>query len=122
VVEQVLDEIGAAAVPRLEVWNKIDALSPDAAPPHARGGAVFRISAQQGLGITALLAAIDEALRGREERLAVDLPPSRSDLLAELHRAGRVVQQEFVDGVVRVTAMVPAKLAGRVRKALAAAL
>ena len=118
VVTQVLEEIGAGDVPVLRVWNKIDALAADATLP--RRGESYRVSAGQGLGIDELLRAIDDQLVENDERLLVDVPQSRGDLLAQLHRGGRVLEQEYVDGIVRVTAMVPAKLAGRVRKALGA--
>jgi GTP-binding protein HflX len=118
VVTQVLEEIGAGDVPVLRVWNKIDALAADASLP--RRGESYRVSAGQGLGIDELLRAIDDQLVENDERLLVDVPQSRGDLLAQLHRGGRVLEQEYVDGIVRVTAMVPAKLAGRVRKALGA--
>jgi GTP-binding protein HflX len=118
VVTQVLEEIGAGDVPVLRVWNKIDALAADASLP--RRGESYLVSAGQGLGIDELLRAIDDQLVENDERLLVDVPQSRGDLLAQLHRGGRVLEQEYVDGIVRVTAMVPAKLAGRVRKALGA--
>ena len=121
VVEQVLGEIGAAEIPAIQVWNKVDRL-----PPASRRGAArersYRVSAKEGTGIAEFLRAIDDNLASDEERLRVEVPQSRGDLLAELYRGGRVLEQEFVDGVVRVTAMVPHKLAGRVRKALSVPL
>src|SRR5262249_39495812 len=117
VVEQVLEEIGAGEIPAVQVWNKVDVLPPGEARIGRAGD--FRVSAKRGIGIDELLRALDEKLVGDQERLAIDVPQSRSDLLAELYRGGRVLEQHFVDGVVRVTAVVPHKLAGRVRKALA---
>lgn len=117
VVERVLGEIGAAEVPVIEVWNKVDTLPEGVAPPRRAGA--FAVSAREAIGIEPLLHAIDEALTRNEERLLVEVPQSRGDLLAELHRGGRILEQEYLDGVVRVTALVPPKLAGRVRKALA---
>ena len=58
-------------------------------------------------------------LTNDQHRIAVEVPQGRDDLLAALYRGGRVLEQEIVDGVVRITALVPDKLAGRVRKALA---
>jgi hypothetical protein len=49
----------------------------------------------------------------------VRIPVSRSDLLAELHRSGRVAEQALDDGAFDVTAYVSAKVAGRIRRALA---
>ena len=42
----------------------------------------------------------------------------RGDLLAQIHQAGRVAQQSLHNGAFQVTAYVPPKVAGRIRKAL----
>jgi len=117
VVERVAEEIGASAIPSLLVWNKMDALPAGHLGAAARAG--FRVSAKEGTGIEGLLQAIDEALVSDQHRIDVDVPAGRDDLLAALYRGGRVLEQEVRDGIVRITAMVPDKLAGRVRKALA---
>jgi 1-acyl-sn-glycerol-3-phosphate acyltransferase len=46
------------------------------------------------------------------------IPVDRGDLLAQIHQAGRVAQQSLHDGAFQVTAYVPPKVAGRIRKAL----
>jgi GTP-binding protein HflX len=119
VVERVLGELGSDETPRITVLNKIDLLPPGHRPfasePNRRP-----ISARTGEGVPELLDAIDHALQARRERLHVWLPASRGDLVARLHRAGTVLQQEYHDGLVEVTALVPPKLAGQVRKALQA--
>ena len=50
------------------------------------------------------------------------IPVGRGDLLAQLHQAGRIAEQRLRDGAFEVTAYVPTKIAGRIRKALAAQL
>ena len=54
--------------PQIEVWNKIDLLAPDARAQvegrAARDASVFAISAVEGTGLDALLAAVAEALGG----------------------------------------------------------
>ena len=77
------------------------------------------VSALHGQGMEALLGEIGRLLAGQRERLHVRIPTSRADLLAELHRTGRVAEQSVDDGAFDVTAYVPAKVAGRIRKALA---
>ena len=47
------------------------------------------------------------------------IPAARADLLAAIHQAGRVAEQALQDGAFEVTAYVPPKMAGRIRKALA---
>ena len=70
-VEQVLKEIGAEAAPRIEAWNKIDALVAEEADrvraEAARREDVDVLSALTGEGVGELLAAASERLReGRE--------------------------------------------------------
>jgi GTP-binding protein HflX len=89
-------------------------------PPPPKGGGCA-ISARSGEGIAALLSDIDRALQSGRERLHIVLPAARGDLLARLHRSGTVLREEYRDGHVDVTALVPPKLAGQVRKSVAGA-
>jgi len=113
VVERVLDEIGAGDRPRVEALNKAD-LAPAAAP----GADGVRISARTGAGLPALLRAIEQRLSAGLERVRCDLPQARGDLLAWLRRSGRIVEEYYRDGRVTVTALVPPKVAGQLRKRL----
>ncbi len=116
IVEQVLQELETTRTPRIMVLNKLDLL------PHGQrlppDGSACAISARTGEGIAELLAAIDRALQSGRERLHIRIPASRGDLIARLHRAGVVLQEEYHDGLVEVTALVPPKLAGQVRKSV----
>jgi len=116
VVEQVLGELGAAETPRITVLNKIDL--PTTLPRPAVVGPGCAVSARTGEGLPQLLRQIGTLLAAQQERLRVRIPVARSDLLAELHRAGRVTEQSLDDGEFIVTAYVPPKIAGRVRRAL----
>jgi GTP-binding protein HflX len=118
VVDRVLAELGAERTPRLTVFNKAD-LPAAVHPRPAVEGPWCRVSALAGEGVPELLALIGELLRARQEKIQVRIPASRSDLLAELHRTGQVAEQALDDGTFAVTAYVPAKVAGRIRKALA---
>jgi GTP-binding protein HflX len=115
VVEQVLHELEAGETPRIAVLNKLDLLPPGHRPPpgDARRCA---ISARTGDGLPALLAAIDAVLQAGRERVHVSLPAHRGDIVARLRRAGTVLQEDYHNGRVEVTALVPPKLAGQVRK------
>jgi GTP-binding protein HflX len=120
VVDHVLRELGADSTPRLTVLNKIDRLAPGERPLGGAGGRCV-ISARTGEGIARLLEAIDGALQSRRERVDLRIPAGRGDLVAQLHRAGTVLRAEYQDGHVDVTALVPPKAAGQIRKAVAAA-
>jgi GTP-binding protein HflX len=115
VVDEVLDEIGAGDRPRVLALNKADLLTPTASalPPGTNGVA---ISARTGSGLPALLTAIEGRLTLGLERVRCDLPQDRGDVLAWLRRAGRIVEEYYRDGVITVTALVPPKVAGQLRK------
>ena len=117
VVERVLGELGAANTTRITVLNKVDLL-PAGQRAVAGSGTRCVISARTGEGVPELLAAIDDALRSGRERLDVRIPAARGDLVARLHRSGTVLREEYEDGHVDITALVPQKLAGQVRKEL----
>jgi GTP-binding protein HflX len=117
VVDEVLDEIGAGKVPRLLVPNKRDRLAPRARPFGLPPDAVL-ISARTGQGMDDLLGAIEAALSKDLARVRLKIPSERGDLVAVLRRTGRVLEEYYRDGTVIVTALVPTKIAGQVRKAL----
>jgi len=118
VVERVLEEIGAGAVPRITVFNKMD-LPGDGRPPQVSGPSCC-ISARSGEGISGLLGEIAAQIDTRQETFHARIPVSRGDLLAILRRSGRVTEESLCDDVFEVTALVPPAIAGRVRKALGA--
>lgn len=93
-VEQVLSEIGSAAIPRLEVYNKIDLL-PDEPPRIERDEAGLPrrvwLSAYTGAGIELLLEAIGE-LTGRDwVRQSLVLEPGDGRLRAWLFERARIL-------------------------------
>jgi len=115
VVEDVLRELDAGDTPRIAVFNKLDVLPPGHRPP-ADDGLRCGVSARTGAGIPDLLTTIDTLLQTGRERLHVWLPAHRGDVVARLHRGGTVLQEDYHDGQVEVTALAPPKLAGQVRK------
>jgi GTP-binding protein HflX len=119
VVERVLTELGAAGLPRITVFNKADLPPPDAGRPVV-SGPTCSVSARTGIGLPQLARQIGTLLAAQQERLHVFIPVHRGDLLAQLHQAGRVAEQALHDGTYEITAYVPPKVAGRIRKALAA--
>jgi 50S ribosomal subunit-associated GTPase HflX len=69
-----------------------------------------------------LLEAIEARLSAGLERVCCEVPPERGDVLAWLRRTGRIVEEYWRDGAVTVTALVPPKIAGQLRKRLAPAV
>ena len=113
VVEQLIEELGATDIPRINVYNKID-LCPGEIPPIDSNGVV--VSARTGEGLDALRDKIAEAL-GRHVRLIkFMLPHTRGDLLEYLHRTCSVSNIEYLEQGISVTAMCSAEAYARLRQ------
>ena len=118
-VEAVLTEIGADAVPRLDVFNKID-LRPDETARIERNEqgepARVHVSALSGAGLALLRAAIAERIGPLAEELELTLPPSAARLRARLFEQG-AVKSEAVDagGAFHLRVSLPRE---RLRRAL----
>ena len=117
VVEAVLEEIGAGNRAVIRVFNKKDLLAAGSPPP-ATGPDAVLVSARTGKDVVALMAAMEARLTVGLERVRCALPSGRGDVLAWLRRVGRVIEEYYRDGVVMVTALVPPKVAGQLRKRL----
>jgi GTP-binding protein HflX len=117
VVEEVLGEIGAGERPVVRALNKVDLL-PGGTPPPGAGADGVAISAATGRGLPDLLGRIEERLTADLERVHCELPSGRGDVLAWLRRSGTVLEEYYRDGVVTVTALLPPKVAGQLRRRL----
>jgi len=117
VVDDVLREIDAGDRPMLLALNKIDLVPGRRLPPEAPTEAIA-ISARTNRGIDSLLAAMEAHFTRGLERVRCALPSGRGDVVAWLRRTGRIVEEYYQDGMVTVTALVPPKVAGQLRKQL----
>jgi len=117
-VRRVIEEVGALEVPMIEVYNKIDALTPDERR---------RLAGQEpsALLISALgRDGIDELLETVASRLALDVvrmtltfdagDPGERERIARLYRHARVVVHESRDDRIVIVADVPRRLIERV--------
>jgi len=106
-VEAVLEAIGASAVPRIDVYNKID-LAGDAgagdtefayavAPAAQRRARAF-VSARTGQGLESLTRLVASALRAGMVRRRVSLPATAGRLRARLHALRAVAGEVPGDG------------------------
>jgi len=109
-VNEVLEQVGAGALPQVRVYNKIDRLEVE---PHSfRDGegriAQVWISAAQRGGIDLLLSAIAERLDCHAREARILLPAASGALRARLFAAG-VVRSERSrdDGALELTVSVP---------------
>ena len=97
-VHEVLESIGADEIPRIEVYNKIDAT--EAVEPvldRDAEGRIVRVwlSAATGDGIELLLAALVENFRGRMLRRRLRVPPEAGRLRARVFELGRVLDEQI---------------------------
>jgi GTPase len=109
-VNEVLEEIGASAIPQIRVYNKIDRL--DSAPridrdQEGRAVAVW-ISAEQGLGLDLLRDAVAERLGRFARRARLKVPASAGALRSRLY-AARAVRAESAadDGSIELAVELP---------------
>jgi GTP-binding protein HflX len=105
----VLAELGAGDKRSLVVLNKSDKVTDPAWRTQLErhfDQAVF-VSAHTGDGIDRLLARLNEMLYDRVERLTLRVPMARADVLALIHREGKIISTEYEDNDAVVQAILP---------------
>ncbi|HQQ73532.1 MAG TPA: GTPase HflX [Pseudomonadales bacterium] len=105
-VEEVLDDIGAAEVPRLEVFNKIDLLEIQPRIERNEEGRAIRVwlSAQTGAGLPLLQQALDEHLASEQFCATLLLKPEQARLRSRLFALNAINSEQFNDdGSQRIT-------------------
>lgn len=119
-VDEVLTDIGAAELPRLNVFNKIDQteLAPGIRRDEQGSPRSVFVSAITGAGLTDLKDAVGERLNGQMMDGWLTLAPEQGRLRAELYQRGCVTEEQHDDsGNVRLHLNLAvadfAKLSGR---------
>lgn len=92
VVRKILKDIGAAEVPVIDVYNKIDLLEDPVIPTQT---SIQAISAQTGEGLEALKAAIGTQLFGRFVYTQIGLKPGSGRLKAQLHALDAIIDEQM---------------------------
>lgn len=122
-VREVLLEIGAQDVPEVVVLNQIDRADADELDRleqtlrTTRHTDPVRVSAVTGEGIAALLARIAALVPDTRRHVRVHLPYAREDLVARVHREGRVRRLTHDDAGTLVEAEVDLALAAELEAA-----
>jgi GTPase len=120
-VEDVLEEIGAGAIPRIIVLNKIDMLDTEQiAALRARQPDAILTSARSGAGVADLRERLIDLARQRLDPVDVVIPWSAGPLLSDVYRDGRELHETETDDGLRVTGLMPPAAAARLRTAIAA--
>lgn len=113
---EVLSELGAQGKPMVVVFNKIDVLE-----ENVRQNAIDQLAAKinepvvsmsvlQKKGIDHLLAACEDMLSHRLKTSTYRIPQSRSDIIASMHREGKVISTEYEGNDIVVQALLPTSL------------
>ncbi len=108
-VEAVLDEIGCANVPRINVLNKTDLVADDSAAHYLRPSLpdAVEISALTGRGLDVLRERVLEHIRSRYVTLTLDADPANGRLFSYVSRYGHILRQEYLHGKARLQVRLP---------------
>jgi GTP-binding protein HflX len=104
-VERVLAEIGAADLPQVLVYNKIDRIEssvPRTEQIDREGPLRVWVSARDGIGLSSLRDAIGQALASERVHSVLQVPAASGRLRARLHAQGVVVSEQADDDGWRI--------------------
>jgi len=117
-VEQVLEELGAADKPVVTVFNKSDAVADQyelrrlvAETPNS-----VYISAKTYDGLPYLMRQMSLTVQSLLTRVMLEIPYSRSDLVALCYDRGRVLSADYQSDKIIVTAEITNDLAGKLNE------
>ena len=108
-VNVVLDELGVADKPTLMVFNKIDRVT---TPGLAKRFTDLHpnsivVSARTGEGFEAFMAELGKQLRPVREMLELSIPHSQSEVIAQLHEVGQVLERDYDAPEAMFKALIP---------------
>jgi GTP-binding protein HflX len=116
-VRRVLQEVGAADVPTLDVYNKVDSLSPDEARRlRDADPSSALISARTGVGVDELLQMVASRLALDTRRITITFDSAKEfdrQQIARLYRVARVLSHVATDGRVVIEADIPRRFIER---------
>ena len=109
-VHEVLQEIGADEIPRLEIYNKLDLLEQKPRIDRNADGIPERVwlSAVTGDGVSLLLQAVSEVVGQDMVDEQLEIAPDQGGLRAALYRLGAVESENYSDdGVAHLQVRLP---------------
>ncbi len=112
VVDRLIAKLAKPGTRVLRCYNKADLVEPTDIPV---GEDVVRISARQGLGMEALLEAIERALGHSRHHVTVNLPYSMGGMVESLHSNAKVLAVEYTGDGIRVETIVDDIWYGRLK-------
>lgn len=115
VVEELIVELGAAATPCIEVFNKCDKFAGDILP---HGADMVSISAKTGVGLDTLTELIAQRLDAGAHRVVLRLPYDKGGVLDALYREAKVEQVDYGE-TIDVTAVCTPRVLGQLKEYVA---
>ena len=116
VVENLILELGAGELPRINVFNKSDCVPAGEIMPH--GEDICAISAKTGEGVDKLLEVIDKRLDKGTRRVVLHLPYDKGGLLDMLYREAKVESVQYGE-TIDLTAVCGPRTLGQVEMFIA---
>lgn len=111
-VDNVLQELDVASIPRLVVWNKVDKTDdPLRVKMEAERKGGICISAINGEGLEQFCDAVQAKLRDSMVPVEAFVPYDKGELLNTIHRVGIVEGTEYMENGTLIRAHVPLPLA-----------
>ena len=110
--EEVLSELEVSDTPTLLVFNKVDLCKDELhlAQLHSEYPNALFVSIKENSGIDTISQKLEEMLFRSTPQVLFKFPLSKYDLVAEIHRSGKVIHEEYQDDSVLIEARVPVKL------------
>ena len=114
-VDNVTKELGAYGKQTLIVFNKIDAVESEELIEVYRRRFLHSvaISARTGVGVSALVQALEDELESWRLRSRFRVPMKEAGLIAEVHRVGHVLELHYEGEFALIVAHVPPSLEQR---------
>jgi len=112
VVDKLIAQLAKPGTPVLRCYNKSDLVSPEDIPT---GDDVVAISASNGTGCAALLAAIERALECARHHVMLCLPYSMGGQVENLHDNAQVLRVDYTADGIEIETVLNDILYGRLR-------
>ena len=112
VVDKLIAQLAKPGTPVLRCYNKSDLVSPEDIPT---GDDVVAISAANGTGCAALLAAIERALERARHHVMLCLPYSMGGQVETLHDNAQVLRVDYTADGIEIETVLDDILYGRLR-------
>lgn len=114
VVEDVLEKLGAADTPRINVYNKIDI--PEA-EPGCRGDHVC-VSAVTGEGMDELMELVERKLNAGQLKAKLLIPYDKYEIISFIRSAGRILEENHTELGTEVVALLDEPALNKIKKQL----